>query len=124
MPKKILVVDDGEALREMFRDMIGRLGYDVSVASNGEEALRMCEAAKFDFVLTDVDMPVMDGITFSKRLASKEGHCPIILLMSSAVYSIEEVGEHIAFIFNKPFSRQLLNETLQRLQEVADLPGR
>jgi two-component system, chemotaxis family, chemotaxis protein CheY len=65
--KKILVVDDSSTLREAVVTELTGAGYEVSEAADGSEALEMLNARKFDLVICDVLMPVMDGITFVKE---------------------------------------------------------
>ena len=64
MPKKILVVDDKENIREMLRDYLTEENFLVSVAENGEQALQMARESRSDLILLDIMMPRMDGYQF------------------------------------------------------------
>lgn len=75
----ILVVDDEPALRTMVRMILERAGYQVFLAENGEEALRLYQEHPADLVLLDVMMPVMDGVETCRRLR-QISKVPVIFL--------------------------------------------
>ena len=60
--KKILVVDDEDAIREILKIKLVKLGYDPECAQNGKEALKILAKEKFPLILTDLRMPEIDGI--------------------------------------------------------------
>jgi signal transduction histidine kinase/CheY-like chemotaxis protein len=66
--RKILVVDDENANRSVMRDNLGGLGFEVSQAVNGMEAVQLAQAAPPDLVLMDIRMPVMDGLEAMRRM--------------------------------------------------------
>ena len=66
--KKILAVDDSASMRQMVSFTLKKAGYDVTEAKDGQEALDIAKTAKFDVIISDVNMPVMDGITLVKNL--------------------------------------------------------
>jgi two-component system chemotaxis response regulator CheY len=68
---KILAVDDSASMRQMVAFTLQGAGFDVVEASDGLEALAEAEKSTFDLVLSDVNMPNMDGITLCKNLRSK-----------------------------------------------------
>lgn len=65
---KILVVDDEINIRELLEDLLRAKGYEVSTASNGEDALKMLKCECYDLIISDVKMPVKDGVAFFKEL--------------------------------------------------------
>lgn len=67
--KKILVVDDEENMRHMLASLLGRNGFEVLTAGDGEEALMRLAKSSFDFVLCDLKMPRMDGLAFLRAAA-------------------------------------------------------
>ncbi len=77
--KKILVVDDEESIRFLYKEELEEEGYIVECAKNGEEALEKLAAFQPDLISLDIKMPVMDGIEALKRIREKERHLPIIL---------------------------------------------
>nr|WP_282598917.1 response regulator [Pseudomonas chlororaphis] len=86
-PCSILIVED-HPFQQILRDQLEELGCSVELASNGEEALSMWNPERFDLVLTDVNMPVMNGYELAKaqeewqrRLdACPEEHRPYLVL--------------------------------------------
>ena len=64
----ILIVDDEPNLQETIKINLELHGFNVSLASNGAEALKQCDTDTFDMVLLDMRMPVMDGLETLKRL--------------------------------------------------------
>ena len=84
--KKILVVDDEESIRFLYREELEEEGYIVECAKNGEEALEKLSDFKPDLISLDIKMPVMDGIEALKRIREKERHLPIILCSAYGEY--------------------------------------
>jgi CheY-like chemotaxis protein len=81
--RKILVVEDEEILRDTYQLILSTEPYDISVASDGERALALCEHTAFDLILLDLMMPVMDGVTFIERLAARQPILPAIVILSN-----------------------------------------
>ena len=77
---KILVVDDNEVVRLSLLRSLRNENRDVSLASDGVEAVRMLEAEPFDVVLLDLRMPHMDGLTFLKILKQRWPECEAIVI--------------------------------------------
>jgi len=78
--KKILVVDDEESIRELYRAELVDDGYDVDLAADGHQALRRLEAGRPDLVTLDVKMPGIDGIETLRRIREKDATIPVILV--------------------------------------------
>jgi two-component system chemotaxis response regulator CheY len=68
MSRAALVVDDSPTMQEMVSFTLSKAGFAVTRAGNGEEALTRLKTGKFDLIVTDLNMPVMDGIDFIKNL--------------------------------------------------------
>jgi two-component system KDP operon response regulator KdpE len=77
---RILVVDDEPAIRRALRPPLVELGFQISEASRGEEALQMLRAATFDAVLLDVNMPGIGGIETLRRIRTFAPRLPILIL--------------------------------------------
>jgi len=77
--KKILVVDDEEAIRLLYREELTEAGYDVDVAQDGAEALRKLEQAQPDLMTIDLRMPGMDGIELLSRVRAMHRELPIVI---------------------------------------------
>ena len=68
-----LIIDDSRIIRKVARRIVEDLGFEVEEAADGAEALAYCTAAMSDVVLVDWNMPVMDGMTFLRRLRTTPG---------------------------------------------------
>ncbi len=79
MKKRILVVDDEEGLRLLYKEELEDDGWEVSLASSGEESLKMLEKELSDLVLLDIKMPGMDGVEVLRRVKEKWKELPVIL---------------------------------------------
>ncbi len=79
MKEKILVVDDEEGIRLLYKEELVDEGYDVSLASSGEEALERLEEEVFNLVLLDIKMTGMDGIEVLRRIKEKWKGLPVVL---------------------------------------------
>jgi CheY-like chemotaxis protein len=86
MKKKILVVEDEEGLRFLYKEELEAEGYQILTAANGREALQQLEEGKPDLIILDIVMPVMDGIEALGRFVGKERKIPIILNTSYSGY--------------------------------------
>lgn len=87
MAKTILIVDDSSSLRTVVKMSLTRAGFDVIEASDGRDALaRLDQAAKVHLVVSDVNMPNMDGITLTRSLRAlpQFAHTPIVLLTTES----------------------------------------
>lgn len=80
--KRVLVVDDSLTTRALIKSLIEEAGYEVSSAGDGVEALRLLAQEDFDLVVSDVQMPNMDGFTLTERMRSTPGlaRIPVVLV--------------------------------------------
>lgn len=86
MAKRIMTVDDSATIRTMLHLTLTHAGYEVVEARNGDEALALLEAGSIDLLVTDLNMPKMDGITLAgaaRRIPGKR-FMPIIMLSSES----------------------------------------
>ncbi len=114
MPKKFLVVDDSASMRHLVSSTIKEAGYEVLVAENGKDALSVLNSEKVDMVITDLNMPDMDGIKLIKKLRSLPDYkvAPLGMLTTEAPESQKQEGRKSGASgwIVKPFSsEQLLN---------------
>ena len=84
--RKILVIDDEEWLREMVQMALRQRGYEVIEARDGDEALALLEAGSVDLLVTDLNMPNMDGIALAGAARKIPGSrfMPIIMLSTES----------------------------------------
>jgi len=84
--KKILIVDDEENIRFLYKEELEEEGFAVELANNGEEALEKLLLFKPDLITLDIKMPGMDGIECLKRIRETERHLPIIMCSAYGEY--------------------------------------
>ncbi len=86
MAKRVLVVDDSKTMRDMVSFTLKREGYETVEAEDGIDALQSSTVGNFDLVISDVNMPRMDGITLTKELRTKPQFrsTPILILTTEA----------------------------------------
>jgi len=102
----ILVVDDELLIRDLLYDFFTGQGWDIAVAEDGEKALEMTRARKFDLILTDIKMPEMDGLTLSGHVRESQPDLPIVLMtgfpsVDSAVTALRmRVDDYVIKPFN------------------------
>jgi DNA-binding NtrC family response regulator len=82
----VLIVDDEENLRELYRLELTGEGYEVLLASNGKEAMEILEERTPDVVITDIRMPEMDGIEALGKMTARHKQIPIILNTAYQTY--------------------------------------
>jgi len=115
--KTILVVEDSPSVRAMLADMLENEGYKVMEAVDGYEAFKLVEYVKFDLIITDLTMPVMDGLEFIRQ-AKKLPLCrfvPIVVLSSEEDQrKVEEAKKAGASTYlSKPFKEMQLRSMLK-----------
>jgi len=86
LKKKILLVEDEEALRLLYQEELEEEGYEVFTAKNGKEALQKLRKEKPDLVILDIVMPEMDGMEALGRILGEQKQIPIILHTSHPGY--------------------------------------
>ncbi|PWV58751.1 response regulator [Plasticicumulans acidivorans] len=86
MPKTIMIVDDSASLRQVVNIALTQAGYEVIEACDGQDALNRLDGRKVHLVISDVNMPVMDGITFVTELKKRAEYrfVPVIMLTTEA----------------------------------------
>ncbi len=118
MKVRILVVDDDKNLRDVIKEVLEMNNYEVTLAENGLEALKLFEENNFDIILTDLKMDKMDGIEFVKNLKSKYNDIPPIILMTgygSVDSAIEAFKIGIKDYILKPFKFSTLDSVIQKV---------
>ena len=106
--KKILVVDDEQNIRLLYREELTEDGYDVTCAGNAEEAFRHVENDTPDLVILDVKMPGMNGLEFLKELKGQNKHIPVILCSAYGAYKQDfEIWASEAYVVKSADMREL-----------------
>ena len=125
-PRHVLVVDDGAENRQLVRVLLEEVGLRVSEAENGQVALDRIAAEPFDLVLMDMQMPVMDGQTATRRLRGQGSQLPVIALTANAMKGFERELDAAGFsgYLTKPIDVDaLLRELAGRLDGQVVAPG-
>ncbi len=112
---KILLAEDSADLQFLFRTRSEAAGAEVKVASNGEEAIKMAGSEKFDLVVMDIEMPVLNGNLANIKLREKGYKSPILAFTAHATLSKEYFGNAIYDDYiTKPVKSKELIEKLQK----------
>lgn len=80
--RSALVADDNNLIREMIAEFLSSIGIEVTAAKDGKEAFTLFKNRKFDMVITDIEMPEMDGISFLKEIRKVDNVIPVLILSS------------------------------------------
>lgn len=119
MAKRIMSVDDSPSVRQMVTFSLEAAGYQVATASDGQEALDMLKAQSADMVITDLNMPRMDGLTLIKELRalSTFKFTPIILLTTESQADRKEAGKTAGATgwIVKPFQQEQLLAVVKKV---------
>ncbi len=119
MKKKILVVDDEEPLRILYKKELEREGYEVLTASNGKEALLRLQEGKPDIVVLDIMMPVMDGMEALGPILGKNRKIPVILHTSYPEYREDfKSWAADAYIVKSPDLTELKQKIREFLEKI------
>lgn len=119
---RVLVVDDFPTMRRIVKNLLKQIGFEhIDEAENGQQALEKLKVGGYGLVITDWNMPVMEGIDLLRNIRKTEGIKDIPVLMVTAEAEKEKVIEAIkAGVDNyivKPFTAEVLKE---KLEKVAD----
>ena len=122
MPKDILIVDDAASIRQALSFVLSNNGYNVTEASDGDEALEKCVSKRFDLIISDVNMPNTDGLIFAERLKNNKDYfinsgTPIIMLTTESSEDLKEEGRTagVKGWMVKPFPPEKLLETINKV---------
>ena len=123
---RILIAEDEEALRGFVRRALADVGHDVTVASDGAEALDLLGRGKFDLLLTDIKMPLMDGIALA--LAAARDYPDLVILLMTG-YADQRERAHgldalIHDVITKPFTLAEIRLAVASALSAAPAGGR
>ncbi len=122
--KKVLIVDDDQVLQELLSKLLADNGYVTDLADNGQEALEKAEKKAYDHIITDINMPVMDGLALLENLRQKDIRASVIVI--SAHSDMENVVKAVKLgasdFIAKPFqSEEEILLTLKKVEEKDSL---
>jgi len=118
--KNILVVDDNEFLRIAVSKMLSRLGYEVLSADSGENGLSIFLKNKFDVVLSDYEMPGMDGVAFACSIKKNSPRTRVVIMTGAGRETVlARKTTAVDEVISKPFTLAQIDETIQNLSGKA-----
>ncbi len=115
----VLFIDDSKTIRETFKSMVKDFIGDFYVAENGEEGFHLYLEHKPDIIITDIEMPVMDGLTMSKKIRAINENIPIVIISSHSKVEllIESIKIGIKEFLFKPINSDNLKDTLFKISK-------
>lgn len=121
--RKILVVDDDAAVRDTIKDRLAYHGWDIMIASDGQEALALAARNKPEIILLDIHMPGMDGLIALENLRSRPDLSSVPVVMVTASNRVSDITRaascNVVDYITKPFNAaELIARVEQVLQHV------
>jgi two-component system chemotaxis response regulator CheY len=119
---KFLIVDDFSTMRRIVRGLLKEIGYNnAEEAEDGSVALRMLQNAKFDFVVSDINMPVMNGFELLSAVKADANlkHLPVLMVTAEARKEdiVRAAQDGAAGYIVKPFTKATLEEKVQKIMQ-------
>jgi two-component system, chemotaxis family, chemotaxis protein CheY len=119
MSAKILIVEDSPSMRKLVRDALESGGYEVWESSDGREGLQVLPEVRPDLIITDVNMPELDGINMVREIRAQPEHrlTPVVILTTESSDDMKQAGRAAgatAWIV-KPFVPHQLLKLVQRV---------
>ena len=119
--QKIMIVDDSPSMRRLLSTFLEQAGYSVSSAVDGVDALEVVSSDEFDLIITDINMPNMDGLTLVAELRKLEPTrlTPILILTTEMDMSKKKAAKESGATgwLNKPFDEERTLAAIQRVLE-------
>jgi CheY-like chemotaxis protein len=116
----VLVVDDSAVVRDLVAEILGYAGYEVRLASGGEQALSAFRERRPDIVLLDIDMPKMDGFEVLRHVRA-ESEVPVVMLSLRAAPEDQRRAASLgasAYVVKSQFQETTLVETIRRFSRT------
>ncbi len=122
--KRILVVDDEKGIRFLLHEALLREGFEVTLASDGQESLEKLQRDNFDLVITDINMPRLDGIEMLKNM-KKTGRKEKVIIMTGNLSALRLPDKDLPQIvsqLSKPFMIESLLSAVTAAIELLEIP--
>jgi len=119
---KFLIVDDFSTMRRIVRGLLKEIGYNnAEEAEDGSVALNMLKNGKFDFVVSDINMPVMNGFELLASIKKEDAlkHLPVLMVTAEARKEdiVRAAQDGAAGYIVKPFTKATLEEKVQKIMQ-------
>ncbi len=117
--EKILIIDDEQPTLKMFSLLLEHYGFDILIAENGRSGLELFKRERPGLVMTDIKMPVMDGIELLKEIKKVDPHAEVIVITGHGDMdlAIQALNLDATDFINKPVQRKALEQALTRAAE-------
>jgi two-component system capsular synthesis sensor histidine kinase RcsC len=114
---KLLVADDDQAIQKVLSTALSSMGYDVSLAGNGLEAMTLFLTSSYDLVMTDLGMPLMNGWELSRLVKEQSPSTPVIVMTGTNDDNLWEKlnTNSLNAMILKPFKLEEIEQTVLRL---------
>lgn len=138
MKARLLIVDDEPGLCEMLADSFRLAGYEVETALDGKKALALAQNSKYHLIISDVNMPGMNGLEFIESLRALPDETPAIMLSAknerpdinaalklgaddyvSKPFGLEELALRVAAVLRRTMDKSVTNEKLLRCGPIS-----
>jgi two-component system chemotaxis response regulator CheY len=117
--KTALVVDDSATMREMVSYTLKQAGFEPLTGSNGQEALDKLTGQPLDLIITDLNMPVMDGLSFIRAVRARDEYrfVPILMLTTESQAEMKAQGKAVGATdwLVKPFNPEMLLQVIGKV---------
>lgn len=113
----ILVVDDAKTMRDTLKSQLLPAGFDVIEAENGEQGLEQMGRHAVDLIISDLNMPGMDGLTMCQHIQEQGYHCPIFILTTQTSPELKAKAKDVGVIawIVKPHKSEVLLQGIRRV---------
>lgn len=122
LPVKVLYVEDELIVREPFAEMLNRRVQQVIVAENGEQGLKLYVEQSPDIIITDIKMPVMDGLTMVAKIRETDRHIPVIITTAFEFkdYLKKSIEVGVNKYLVKPIERTAVDQALAEMTRLVE----
>ena len=120
--KKILIVDDDQKICETLLDILEEAGYEVSSACDGQDALEKIRLDSFNLVITDIKMPIMDGMALLKEIEKSHTDIEVIVITSYGYQGQQVEATRLGAYeyLNKPLNLDQLKNIIARVLQMQE----
>lgn len=123
---KILVIDDNEWIRDTLKQLLAMSGYKVDVADDGEKGIKKVKKQSYDVVLTDIQMPKIDGIELLKQIKEYDSTLPVVMITGFPTVdtAIQAMRQGASDFITKPFRYEQVSMVVDKLMRETETRGK
>jgi DNA-binding NtrC family response regulator len=117
---RLLLVDDDPNMQRMVALFLNKKNYKLEIAGNGRKALDLLDNNKFDLIISDMQMPLMDGSTLLRKMREKKIKTPVILISAYTSLNMPneiDTTDFVAILF-KPFDSSNLISSIEKVLKI------